>query len=1066
MIWDLLVNALRASPIISALFLLAAANTKRPKRVQQTWLPVIAMTYGVVALVLLYRFNENVATLADRASEILPIIPSWAGPTWFYIMENVVVVLAFLLIKFVTKPIFSRLFAKNHAFSQFAAAQIYEYDEDYELWFVERRYRRTRDFYRVLYWISIAITVLLVALALTFPDWPGFSTIAFPALATLIIGELYWAIDGLTRQEFDSSLHGEADTSRRVGNFGPLRKVLRETFPDRVIGEGMHLSSIAALESGYRVGEMTQSPDPNVRLAGSYFDRLRNDGMDVDVNWASAATELMRGSHVLFTDPFYPDLAPYLSLPAYRELLEGRKCLIIAGRSALAPELADWISSGLEAITGIPGLWRVSILDGASKDDLDVGILRFADLHNRQVLSNNDDLLREVGLIILAEPSLILPAGQLGLELVLRRCSRQHAVTVAAFDGNHDGLVDTLSHVVKHTLTEVVASSLPQGASSEVIWSADGPHMHTAILPGLSRYLGIGTEISAVALKYQVSQVHWVGGEVFPVKDMNWIAQQYYPSINRFADLELSQDALDSALVAVGNPWGLSQKDNYFLVVEDEINNVYETVRRYATRATRSGFINLISDEYLMRDYMVDNRGIFIADPKAVPSIVSDYTRTERNVMLRLLLEMRLFGMNERQLETELTLLGWESENGNTSDESSRDMPGHLRALKGFLRDHLGLNDVEFMMTEPGIDQYYEEEDGIKYALNEGPADRELANLAPAYFFVEDDRADINVVGSLLLDHVHQKMLPGQFVTFGGLYYEVRSVSNDLQEGRVILRRAADHISQRRAYRQIRSYELGNLRPAADMAATRSVGGILLTRLVGDISGESLGYLEMTSRGQIADAKTIWVAGVPRRTYVHKTLLRIQLPDVSDDVRRTLTVILNELFVTIFPHSHDFVRALTLDDEAVQTHLLDSLTLADQHAVTAESLATSIFIIEDSTIDMGLISAVERNWDRLMDIATDYLDWNANQSPPETEPVDVAVDDLDDLDDPRDDTFIDPDSPSSEVDENAGDSLIYDENGVSDDDDPVEGGHDRGMEDRGDGVTDGRFPEEGSENEK
>lgn len=1065
MIWDLLVNALRASPIISALFLLAAANTKRPKRVQQTWLPVIAMVYGVVALVLLYRFNDNVATLADRASEILPFIPNWAGPTWFYIVENVVVVLAFLLIKFVTKPIFSRLFAKNHAFSQFAAAQIYEYDEDYELWFVERRFRRTRDFYRVLYWTSIAITVLLVSLALTFSDWPGFSTIAFPALATLIIGELYWAIDGLTRQEYDSSLHGEADTSRRVGNFGPLRKVLRDTFPDRVIGEGMHLSSLAALESGYRIGEMTQSPDPNVRLAGSYFDRLRNDGMDVDVNLAGAATELMRGSHVLFADPFYHDLAPYLSLPAYRELLEGRKCLIVAGRSALAPELADWISSGLEAITGIPGLWRIATLDGASKDDLDVGVLRFADLHNRQVLGNNDDFLREVGLIILAEPSLILPAGQLGLELVLRRCARQHAVTVAAFDGNHDGLVDTLSHVVKHTLTEVVASSLPQGASSEVIWTADGPHMHTAILPGLSRYLGIGTEISAVALKYQVSQVHWVGGEVFPVKDMNWIAQQYYPSINRFADLELSQDALDSALVAVGNPWGLPQKDNYFLVVEDEINNVYETVRRYATRATRSGFINLISDDYLLRDYMVDNRGIFIADPKAVPSIVSDYTRTERNVMLRILLEMRLFGVSERELKSELALLGWEGEEEGASEDGSNDSPGHLRALHGFLRDYLGLTGVEFTMTEPGIDLYDDEQDGFRYSLVEGPADDQLADLAPAYFLVEDDRAEINVVGSLLLDHVHQRMLPGQFVTFGGVYYEVRSVSNDMQEGRVILRRAADHINQRRAYRQIRSYELSNLRPATDMAATRYTGGILLTRLIGDISAESLGYLEMTSRNQIADAKVIRVSGVPRRNYTHKTLLRIQLPGASDAVRRTLTVILNELFVTVFPHSHDYVRALTVDEMAAQATLLDSLSLIDSQEPSNDDIAHAIFIVEDSTIDMGLISAVERNWDRLIDIVTDYLAWNDTQVPLDSDFVDTLEEILEETDD---------------EDDSAAGLLMFDDHGVEghdlEDDDDVEldledviegeDGSEEGGADLSPPEEAPEFPEEGSGDEK
>ena len=149
----------------------------------------------------------------------------------------------------------------------------------------------------------------------------------------------------------------------------------------------------------------------------------------------------------------------------------------------------------------------------------------------------------------LAEPSRMLATGQVGLRLLLSRCAKAGAPVYLAFDRNHDGLVDALSHLLKVDITEVVASSLPHGASSGIVEREDGRYMHSAILPHITRYLGVGTEIAAVALKYQVAKVEWVGSDKFPVKDMAWIAGQYFSQINQFAELQMSQDALREAIV-------------------------------------------------------------------------------------------------------------------------------------------------------------------------------------------------------------------------------------------------------------------------------------------------------------------------------------------------------------------------------------------------------------------------------------------------------------------------------------------------------------------------------------
>ena len=982
---DFFINLLRVSPVVAALLLVASVNNKRQVRVRQTWVPLLSIIFAFVALILLYRANEAISSGFEQANQAFPFLPATISTSWLYIAENSFVLIVFAVIKLLSRPLFTRLFTRGNRFAQMLVARVYSYDTDFDLWFVERRFKRTRDFYRALYWSSMAVTVIFIAFALTYPGWPGFSAVAFPALATMVIGEFYYSVDGLTKNEYQSELFGEQDIARKIGNYGPLREVLRTTFPDRVLTDGIHLSSMASTESAYRIGEMTRSSDSATKLAGAYFERLQREGSDVDVNLVTAAAQLMAGQNVLIANPFYQDLTPYLSLPCYRALLEGHKCLIVAGRDSEADDLVKWIDKGLAGITGIPGLWKVEPLDTFSRDEFDVGVLRFADLYNTELLQNNDDFFEATGILILAEPALMLATGQLGLEIVLQRCSKESSLTVAAFDANHDGLVDTLSHLIKSNLTEVVASSLPQGASCEMVWRADGPHMHTSLLPGVSRYLGVGTEISAVALKYQVDKVHWIGGNSFPVTDMKWIAEQYYAPINNFADIEISQDALSDSIVAVASPWQLPQSDNYFLVVEDESKNVYETVRQFATRATRSGFINLISDEYLLRDYMTANRDVFSVDPKAVPSIVPDYTRTRRNVVLRLLLILQSFGLSESELSSEMSMLSWTSPtldpDVSTLEGGDWESPS-LRLLRLAIGHETECWSVPMSWTgvKRSLDPSSLEE--THYFLEKGSElDATLAGLGPAYFFVEDDADGVNVIGSMLLGHVFQAMLPGMFVTYSGKHYEVESMRGSTDRPRVILRRAADHIRNRRSYRQMRRYSITGIHHPDSVSATRSFGSVQVRRVTADIIAKSLGYIEADRRSAVGEARRVEIHGVAPRTYHRKDLLEIDLSGATDAVRRTVAVLLNEAVVTVFPHASAFITVLTEDDLRTVGDLLYELTPSDSTSESGSPSRHCLYVLEDSMIDLGLTSAVERHWEEIFQLVTDYLAWNLTEEP-------------------------------------------------------------------------------------
>lgn len=972
---------LAAAVIVGALVAVKTANVPRERRHQQFALPIVALIYATAAAVVLYLFNDWFDRILGWIFHLVPFLEGLYQTRWLYTIENVIIIAAFLVIKFAYRNLAKLLFSGERFIGSGIVEQVYDYDVASGRWNVKTRLSHLRQFLGAMFIASLIVTGLLVIAMNLLPAAPAFAAIAFPSLAVLVLGEVFYALRGCTRDEAADSMVGEGDASTRVVNYAALRDVYRQRFASRVIQDDVDLSNPNSLSTHQALTELQQSEAHIEQLFGSYFDHAKINGLQIDENLVHASLSMLRGTSTLISTPFYPDLTEYLALPTYIRLLNGGKCLIVMGRDSASDDVTSWFEGALEGITGVPDLWSVGPLLAGHSYDLDVGVLSLADVHNHALLAEYDDFFREVETVLLVEPSRLLATGQLGMSVVVSRLARGETPVYVAIDRNHDGLVDALSHLLKVNLTNVVATSQVLGASSEMVWNADGPHLAAQIMPGVARYLGVGTEIAAVAMKYQVSQVEWVGGDKFPVTDMSWIAGQYYGKINAFAEIDLSQRSLETALHARSNPLSLERTQHRFLIIEDELSNVYESIRLFATRSTESGFINLISEDYLLRDYMVGNHDLFSSDAKAIPSIVPDYARTRRNTVLRLLVMLSAFDVEESVLLRELELVGCIPVEHEDIEAEYLEAPVIL-LLKDLIDTYLGVREtlIKPMIPRGGLRG---EHDEMRYRLVAGTAlDGVIAQMGPAYYLVEDEAEGRDFIGSCMHNHVQQTVLPGQFLTVAGKYYEVQQIEAAGRREEVVLRRAAEHITGRPVYRQLRTFTLGSQR-IADSSAPREAGAeVIVERIVVSLSVQTHGYLDLPQRSQLAEARVVSVPLLAPRNYVEKEALRLSMPGASPEVRRTIALLLNEMFVTVFPSGHPFITAVTEDQERSFGNLLPELsgTEADDEA---------IYILEDSLVDLGLTVAVERHWRRLLETITDYLEWV--EQPHETESVSREV---------------------------------------------------------------------------
>ena len=82
-------------------------------------------------------------------------------------------------------------------------------------------------------------------------------------------------------------------------------------------------------------------------------------------------------------------------------------------------------------------------------------------------------------------------------------------------------------------------------------------------------------------------------------------------------------------------------------------------------------------------------------------------------------------------------------------------------------------------------------------------------------------------------------------------------------------------------------------------------------------------------------------------------------------------MLLNEIFRTVYPDNCEYLSASTALTPEEQEQLEGIV-----HPLSGDIDPESIYILEDSQLDLGLIISIERNLERILEIVCDYLDWH------------------------------------------------------------------------------------------
>ena len=1021
-------------------------NLPKSERSKQFLMPVITLIYVIVAMLLMNHINEWLLKLIDNLPKWIAALAELSWMTemigsvltkisdllrslinrlnlnfWIFFISNAVIIAVYMFVKKICISIISKAIKADGELHTKIAGNFYEYFSEKNTWCIKEDYVQTRGMFKVFYYSAVILSVLLMLVSRKFYYEGLMKSVFYPVFGVLVVGELYFYLDGATKREYSGHILGEDEDAYKTVNYSLLRKFLRSVFGDKLLAENTSINNALAYDvtTDEIIRELEKSEDNKVVCFAFYFDTLNKTGFKIDHNYLYSSLYMLNGKSILFNNPFYNDLIPYAFYPMNRALLSHQKVLVVLGRHSIEDDIKAWIEKGIEAVTNIPFMWNVGVLK-SDEQDLDIGIVTRSDVLDIELHNANSKFLENVGFFIIIEPSKLISTAQIGLNLLVKKCKTEEDknIVYCMCDKNCDGLVDAMSHALMTSITEVSATEKHLGTTSYMCWEADEEYLHHRLVPNISRYLGVGTELSFAALKNQVSKTEWYGGEAFPVTDIRWIDKQYYYDLTKYASLPTNQEAMDEHFVTSSNFWSAQVDKNNYLTVEDEAYNMFEILRDFSTRTTEQGFINIISSEYLLKDYMADNASIFEADAKAIPFIVADYTRSNRNTILRLVLMMSTYPVSSEILDKELSLLGitvfdlkkqlwYELYNCYSEVSKIAELSDDYRqAVNAVYSESLKLGGGEWTHDIIHVAESFNLKNGkteTTYSISDSEFLRLcVSELRSAGYVAEDEKGQRYYLGAELSGHIYQKYLPGQFFTFGGKYYEMQYLTAD---GQVLVRRAADHITGRPTYRQIREYAIHGVKPSEKIGAQQDIAGLKVVKEFADISVNTSGYYRMDRYNDFTSAKRILFEGekngIPKRVYQNKEILRIELPDfggkLNDNIRYTITVLFNEIFKTIFAENQAYICALTDDSFLNGVDGNKPLTYSVKGDGT-ELKNNSIYIVEDSQLDLGLTVAVERNLQRIFGIIHDYIDWHMEtlekslNPPPDPQPPIVFTD--------------------------------------------------------------------------
>ncbi|MFB3166930.1 hypothetical protein P5G62_007390 [Neobacillus sp. 179-C4.2 HS] len=815
---------------------------------------------------------------------------------------------------------------------------------------------------------------------------------AYPIISFILLMEIAWFLNGQKVPYSEGIIAGNDAVSKRLTTYEELFNQYKELWEDRLLASGILKEDEHFHQRKDHFSYENISPDLEHQLSiHSICEELKKKNIIIDQSYTTMMSEIIQEHDVMIEDVNYNDFSPYFFPALYHLLAKNKKILIIADSQGAASAAVDWVSKGMKEVSGVDQLWKISTFLDALEQNMnsDVLIVSPETLKEKRFLY----YLRQLEKTKLLEGILLLHAEKLipaystiiqTFNLNVRELTGKKPQYIILTEW-YEGLEHTVRSLLQCEPRDIVSPSSVSQNLFYMVWKNEGENwFQQKILPKIShRQLEAEVVLSIPALQAKIDPVHLINQRNTNVKEsIDEIMDMKKSLFDLGFDLETLDHMVKMIQVEDSN-LSIPIDDFTLFLIRDDHYNLVRRLNLWKGTGKVASFVHIVSPPYLLRDYLADQLDFYMSTNRTIAPLAPRLSQSLWSIAYTLLERLCHFYIMKEEVESYLTRANISSYRSVV--EGVHELFSNTFGPKLAYRFTI---ESEELVT---FDRF--KKDFVKKTRYRVPYSAKEKILPKGFRFFQIKHND-KCLSEILEGHLYQQYLPGQFHSFNGEQYKIQKV--DVEHG--IVEVTFEHIFRQKYYRPISEFKISNMAEQRNFKRNTILFEqfeVYMGAVQADVSVKTSGYVEMSEMLNLQSMKlhSYHPDEQITRNYENGHLLCFEIHskegtfENAAKIKFTLSLLLNELFVSLFPDTHHFVKVcarleeLFFDQTDSQSKNLKWITPTIQvDDVNEEEGQISLYIIEDSPVHLGMLEAISHNWEKIFDIVNDYLYWLLNES--------------------------------------------------------------------------------------
>lgn len=649
---------------------------------------------------------------------------------------------------------------------------------------------------------------------------------------------------------------------------------------------------------------------------------------------------LMNEEHILIENCFYREWENAFILPMHALRLRDRKIIIFSGPTISAESFSEWIDEKMEVLLGIPHAWKIGVWD-KSKPAHQIEVVPYGKIPEfirffKFQHSSSCGILQ-----VMLEPSRCLAEMRSFLEEYVDFLEEKRIEAAYCFADRHmDGLLDYLSHIFRCRIRRVEVET----AQSRDVYLCTARNKDDRVAAEWWDH-NYKNSCDAVAFGELINESQgeliYVSENIVPVRDF-WLSMKGKLPAASDSGLELPE-GIDETNFRCGI-WDLNKTDTPYILADDDYCNYYDLYRYLSQYGEKSVFIFILTERYLLLEFMLDNEKRFLNRKFVIPVWFPVYQDTDRNRLLKMIrragkTDPKSDGVIVERKEITALFPAW-------ADNGRQDI---LCRLNDLAEKYYGERIFDIRIGSYVISSAFL---------------RKNAWLWEEVKIV-DESGKNESAGCILYCQLYQKWLEGQYISRGGYCYRVGARRKGKEGKEIPLKRSNAFWEKDGYYDQERKYFIKNVIAYSSVCLNNR---ILMERCSATVSVHTDGWRVKNWEGQ---TKVRRDCSVPQRMYRSKDVLFVcfsgkERRSESDSFRfwKTLAVLMEGMARTLYPFHYNYLGFLPRGNYRI--HDSGGKVLLRK---------SGLFIIEDAEDDIGLLDSVESHMEKWLELCLGYCCW-------------------------------------------------------------------------------------------